>query len=174
MNLQDTSLEWALKHLTKYYDSDFYPKLFEYEAIAHHWSEVKNHIREIDLSNYVPRTPFSSLAFKAGGTFRVVHQLDPIDAIIFVSLVYEVSQSIEDYRIPATERIACSYRIKANINGSFFDQDSDGWNNYIEKSEELVNLYPEGYILLCDITDFYNQIYLHRIQNIVSEAGGSS
>jgi len=173
MNLKEASLEWSLKHLTKYYDSDFYPKLFEYEAIAYYWSEVKSYIQGLDLLTYVPRTPFTSLAFKASGTFRVVHQLDPIDAIIYVALVYEISQIIEDFRIPATERIACSYRIETGVNGSFFGKDSDGWSNYIEKSDELANSYSKGYILMCDITDFYNQIYLHRIQNIVSEAGGS-
>ncbi|MBD1903511.1 RNA-directed DNA polymerase [Trichocoleus sp. DQ-A3] len=171
MKLEETSLEWALKHLTKYYDSDFYPKLFEYEAIAHYWSEVKSYIQGLDLLTYAPKTPFSSLAFKASGTFRVVHQLDPIDAIIYTALVYEVSQIIEEYRIPATERIACSYRIETSVKGSFFDKDSDGWSNYIEKSENLAISYQEGYVLLCDITDFYNQIYLHRIQNIISEAG---
>lgn len=174
MKLQETSLEWALKHLTKYYDSDFYPRLFEYEAIAHHWSEVKSYIQELDLSTYVPRTPFSSLAFKASSTFRVVHQLDPVDSIIYTALVYEISQVIEDYRIPATEHIACSYRIATSVNGSFFDKDSDGWSSYIEKSEDLAKAYSEGYVLLCDITDFYNQIYLHRIQNIISEAGSDT
>jgi hypothetical protein len=173
MNLQDTSLEWALKHLRRYYDSDFYPKSFEFEAIAHYWSEVKKYIQELDLLNYAPRTPFASLAVKASGTFRIVHQLDPIDAIIFTALVYEVTQIIEDYRIPASERIACSYRIKPDVNGSFFERDDDGWTNYIDKSEELADSYSDGFVLLCDITDFYNQIYLHRIQNIVSEAGAS-
>ncbi|PHM08073.1 RNA-directed DNA polymerase [Nostoc sp. 'Peltigera malacea cyanobiont' DB3992] len=174
MNLQDTSIEWAFKHVSKYYESDFYPKSFEYEAISYYWLEVKKHIQEINLLSYIPKTANYTLAFKASGTFRVVHQLEPIDTIIFTALVYEISQIIEDYRIPATERIACSYRIKPDISGSFFEQDADGWTNYIEKSEELADLYPNGFILLCDITDFYNQIYLHRIQNIISEAGGTS
>lgn len=174
MKIQETSLEWTLKHLTNYYDSDFYPKLFEYKAIKHYWSEVKSYIQELELSTYVPKNPFTSLAFKANGTFRVVHQLDPIDTIIYTALVYEISQIIEDYRFPATEHIACSYRIATSVKGSFFEQDSDGWSNYIQKSEDLARSYSDGYILLCDITDFYNQIYLHRIQNIISEAGGSS
>ena len=172
MNLKDTSLEWALRHLNKYYDSDFYPKPFEYEAINSYWTEVKRYIQNLDLSNYVPKTPFTSLAFKSKGTFRVVHQLEPIDAIIFTALVYELCQIIEDYRIPKTERIACSYRLETSVKGSFFDEENNGWSNYIGKSEDLANSYLEGYVLLCDITDFYNQIYLHRIQNIISEAGG--
>ncbi|MDZ8066754.1 MAG: RNA-directed DNA polymerase [Nostoc sp. DedQUE08] len=173
MKLEDTSLEWALKHLTRYYDSDFYPKSFEFEAIAYYWVQVKNYILNLELLDYTPRTPFASLAFKVNRTFRVVHQLDPVDALIFTALVYEITQIIEDYRIPVCDRIACSYRIKTDVNGSFFEKDDDGWTNYIEKSDELANSYPDGFVLLCDITDFYNQIYLHRIQNIVSEAGSS-
>ena len=171
--IKETSLEWALKHLTKYYDSDFYPKAFEYEAIAYYWSDVKAHIQSINLSKYVPQSPVQSLAFKASGTFRVVHQLDPIDTLIYVALVYEISNIIEEFRIPATEKIACSYRIETSVSGSFFDKERDGWSNYIDKSEELAESYSEGYVLVCDITDFYNQIYLHRIHNIVCEAGGS-
>lgn len=115
MKIQETSLEWALKHLTEYYDSDFYPKLFEYKAIAYYWPQVKSYIQELDLLTYAPKSPVSSLALKASGTFRVVHQLEPIDAIIYTSLVYEIGQIIEDYRIPATENIACSYRIKTSV-----------------------------------------------------------
>ena len=63
-NLTETSLEWALKHVLKFYDSDFYPKLFEFEAIKHNWTKVKNEILKIDLENYAPQTPFICLAPK--------------------------------------------------------------------------------------------------------------
>lgn len=31
--LQETAIEWALLHLVNFYDSDFYPRLFEFDAI---------------------------------------------------------------------------------------------------------------------------------------------
>jgi len=169
-NIKENCLEWSLNHLKKYYDSDFYPKLFEFKAIAHNWDNVKNYILSLDIENYIPSSPVLNLAFKSNISFRVVHQLDPIDSLIFTALVYEVSEKIENYRIPESEMIACSYRVKTDLN-SFFDKDDTGYKNYIRRIEYLSKKFKDGFILFCDITDFYNQIYTHRIQNIVSEAG---
>lgn len=171
-SVKENALEWALKHLTRYYDSDFYPKSFEFEAIACNWSLVKDYILSLDLLEYTPKSPFISLAPKANGTYRIVHKLDPIDSLIFTALVYELHQIIEDYRIPASENIACSYRIKPDINGSFFDRDENGWSQHKRRIKRLSGEYKNGYVIKCDITDFYNQINTHRLQNIISEAGG--
>lgn len=169
--LNETSLEWALKHLRHFSSSSFYPKAFEFDAIAHNWKEVKKYISDLDLDEYTPKTPLISLALKPNKNFRVVHQLDPIDSIIYTALIYEIQAIIEDYRIPKSEKISCSYRINADTDGSFFN-DLDCYDNYKEKTEELAAKHSEGYILICDVTDFYNQIYAHRIRNIISEAGG--
>lgn len=171
-SIKENALEWAFKHLTRYYDSDFYPKSFEFEAIACNWASVKDFIISLDLKKYTPKSPFISLAPKVNGTYRIVHKLDPIDSLIYTALVYELHQIIEDYRIPASEYIACSYRIKPDINGSFFDRNENGWSQHKERIKQLSLKHEEGYVISCDITDFYNQIYTHRIQNIISEAGG--
>lgn len=169
--IQEASLEWALKHLMKFSSSSFYPKNFEFKAIDYNWEEVRKYILNIDLEEYKPQTPLLSLALKPNKNFRVVHQLDPIDSIIYTALIYEIKTIIEEYRIPEESKIACSYRIDTTMEGSFFNNKT-GYNDYKEKTEELANKYKNGYILICDITDFYNQIYTHRIENIISEAGG--
>ena len=171
-SIKENALEWAFKHLTRYYDSDFYPKSFEFEAIASNWNSVKDFIISLDLKEYTPKSPFISLAPKANGTYRIVHKLDPIDSLIYTALVYELHQIIEDYRIPASESIACSYRIKPDVNGSFFDRDENGWSQHKGRIKRLSIKYKNGYVISCDITDYYNQIYTHRLQNIISEAGG--
>lgn len=111
------------------------------------------------------------LAPKPKGTYRVVHQLDPIDSLIFTALLYENSSLIESYRVPEKRKIACSYRIKPNAEGSFFDNNNPGYSDFLKKSEELMEKHSSGVVLVCDIIDFYNQIYLHRVNNILSEAG---
>jgi hypothetical protein len=169
-NIKENCLEWSLNHLKKYYDSDFYPKLFEFKAIAHNWDNVKDYILSLDIEDYTPKSPILNLAYKSNINFRVVHQLDPIDSLIYTALVYEISEKIENYRIPKSEMIACSYRVKTDLN-SFFDKDDTGYQNYISRIEYLSNNFKDGFILFCDITDYYNQIYTHRIQNIISEAG---
>ncbi|WP_342644721.1 RNA-directed DNA polymerase [Mucilaginibacter sp. CSA2-8R] len=173
-NLSDTSLEWSLLHLTNYYDSDFFPRLFEFDAIKRDWTNVKKHIAEIDLEKYAPKSPIISLAPKANGTFRVIHQLDPIDSIIYAALLFENAMLIESYRIPEIRKIACSYRIKPDTTGSFFLKDTNGYPDFMEKAADLTAKYPSGVVLICDIVDFYNQIYLHRVNNILSEAGSKA
>lgn len=168
--IKEKYLEWALKHLQKYSHSDFYPRLFEYAALVHNWAEVKKHILSIDLDDYSPKSPLIDLAPKSNGNYRVVHQLDPIDSLIYTSLVREVCDIIENYRIPELRHIACSYRIKPNEEGSFFPSDS-GWDEFNARTEELADEYEDGYVIVADITDFYNQIYTHRIRNLIEEAG---
>lgn len=173
-NLQDTSLEWALLHVSNYYDSDFFPRLFEFDAIKRDWVNIKPYLLALDLDSYAPKNPVISLAPKPNGTYRVVHQLDPIDSLIFTALLYENSSLIESYRIPEARKIACSYRIKPDTNGSFFDSGNIGYLDFLEKAEELTKKFTSGVVLICDIVDFYNQIYLHRVNNVLSEAGSKA
>ena len=99
-NLEETSIEWALLHVTNLYDSDFYPRLFEFEAIKHSWTNIKAHLLAIDLDEYASKNPVISLALKPNHNFRVVHQLDPIDSIIYSALLYENASNIENFRLP--------------------------------------------------------------------------
>ncbi len=172
--IQETSLEWALLHVSNYYDSDFFPRLFEFEAIKRDWTNIKIYLSSLDLDSYAPKNPIIALAPKPNGNFRVVHQLDPLDSIIFSALIYENAAIIESYRIPESRNIACSYRIKPDTNGSFFESGNIGYLDFMKRAEELSNEYPEGVVLICDIVDFYNQIYLHRVNNVLSEAGSKA
>lgn len=169
--LKSDSLDWALEHINHYYDSDFFPDAFEFDAIKHGWGYIKSYLMSIDLDDYIPSSPLLCLAPKANGTFRVVHRLDPLDALLYTALVYELFEDIENYRLPESENIACSYRIKPDASGSFFDKEDTGWDNFAGKTKELIGKFDGGYVLVCDIADFYNQIYIHRIQNVLEEAG---
>ena len=41
---------------------------------------------------------------------------------------------------------------------------------FISRSKELADEMKGGFVITADITDFYNQIYTHRINNLLSEA----
>lgn len=170
VTVKENHLEWALKHLLKYWDSDFYPKIFEFHAISHNWQQVKDHILSLDLDIYSPKSPLINLAPKSNENYRIVHQLDPIDSLIYTALIRELCEVIENFRIPESEKIACSYRIKPDLEGSFFADDT-GWDTFLSRSEDLAKKYEPGFVLIADITDFYNQIYTHRVQNLIEQAG---
>lgn len=169
MKQQEKSLEWVLKHLTKYYDSDFFPRQPEFEAIRHDWDSVKTDLLDLDLEQHSAKSPAINLAPKKGDQFRVVHQLTLIDAIIYTGLIYEIAEQVEEFRVPVSEQIAFSYRISPQSTGSLFSMET-GWSDFKKRKRALADEYSDGYVLVADITDFYNQIYTHRIKNLIDEA----
>ncbi len=117
MQLSETSLEWSLAHLRRFYSSDFFPEPFEFQAIHTQWSTVKDYLLKLDISKHVPHAAVRLLAPKPNGTFRLVHQLDPVDSLIYTSLVHSVAADIEGFRVPESKNIACSYRIAPDVKG---------------------------------------------------------
>lgn len=168
--IKENCLEWALKHLLNYSHSDFYPKMFEYNAISHNWEKVKEYLLSLDLSLYRPKSPDINLAPKDNGNFRITHQLCPIDSIIYTALIYDICEKIESFRIPEKKRAVFSYRIKPDMDGSFFTKKS-GWVDFTDRTKEHLKNYKNGVVLVTDIADFYNQIYTHRVQNLIEQAG---
>jgi hypothetical protein len=163
--LNRESLEFAKAHISKFYDSDFFPKPFEFEALWANWDEVITHLTCNDVTGYTIDQPRTFTSIKPNGTFRIVHQLDPINTLIYTALAYLVSVGIEKARVPFKDHVACSYRFDVDIKKGTFFANGSGYDGFIDKCQELSAALP--YVLVSDITDFYNQIYLHRLQNAI-------
>ena len=167
--LSDADLEFAKSHIERFYDSDFFPKHFEFEALWHFWPEVKHELSSKNISKLQALQPRTATIPKARGGFRVVHQLEPIEAICYTAMAHRVATAVESNRPSKQKKVACSYRISIG-NGSFFSQGS-GWRDFSEKSAQLAAKYK--FAATTDITDFYNQIYLHRLQNSIETCASS-
>ncbi len=168
--LSARSLEWARTHIEKFGDTDIFPVPFEFDAITHCWSWIKEQLRTEDLGAHKGRTATRLLIPKPRGGFRVAVQLDPLDCVTYASLVYEAAGCIEAYRIPKSQNIACSYRVDADSGGRLFEPQS-GWKNFHQKSVELAADPEYSHVLLADVADFYNQLNHHRIENALESAG---
>lgn len=164
--LTDASLEFARNHIVAFYDTDFYPKPFEFQALWHSWADVKSYLLGTPLASVHTTNPRVLPWAKARGGYRIVHQLEPLDSLIYTALVYLVAEQVEAARMLPS--IACSYRIEVDDN-SYFSKGS-GFPAYRESCERLGDVYE--YVLSTDISDFYNQIYLHRVGNVVDSVGG--
>lgn len=162
--LTEHSIEFAKKHIEYYYDSDFFPKGFEFEAIWHCWDDVKKYLLGSNVGKLRTKHPLTMASKKPSGSYRIVHQLEPLDTIIYTALAYLIAEKIEQVR--ANKRIACSYRFTVD-EGVFFEKNS-GFKIFTDMIENLSDRYQ--YILVTDITDFYNQIYLHRLNNAIERA----
>ncbi|WP_438348396.1 RNA-directed DNA polymerase [Paenibacillus sp. FA6] len=170
MKLTENSLNWAKKHITKYYDSDFYVKPFEFKAIWSNWSEVLSYLSSTELEILITsvKRPIVHPTPKHSGGFRMVHQLDPLDTIIYTAMTREIAEIVEAKRIDTTEDVAFSYRINIDETGELFEK-GNGYGKFKNKSISLSDSY--NYVLVTDITDFYNQIYHHRLQNSIQSCG---
>lgn len=164
--LTKESLEFAKEHIARFYDTDFYPKPFEFEAIWHCWDGVVRELTSKNIHKMAFHSPRALPWRKPKGGYRVVHQLEPIDALVYVALVYQVADDIEAARIAYEDSIACAYRIDIS-DGSFFAAGS-GYERFREASKGLASTYT--HVLSTDITDFYNQLYLHRLNNAIEHS----
>jgi hypothetical protein len=170
--LSSDSLEWALTHISKFGDTDIFPVPFEFKSIRHGCNRIKSELEKSDLTTYRTRGSRRLLVPKPGGGFRVVTQLDPIDAIIYAAIAYEAAPGIENNRVPRDRAIACSYRLDLNPKGQLFASET-GWPDFHVHSKHLADKGFYSHVLLADIADFYNQIYSHRVQSALEAANAS-
>lgn len=159
------SLEWALSHILRFGDTDIFPIPFEYQAIKHCWNIVADKLIDRDLTDYQCRASYRMLVPKPSRGYRVAVQLDPIDALVYTSSVYEVAELIERQRVPIERKVACSYRINIDSKGLLFRNPSECWNDFHSHSEELATSGLYSYVVVTDIADFYNQVSHHRVRN---------
>lgn len=164
--IDEKAIAWAIKHLQKHGDTDIFPRPFEYLLLD--TDTVRDYVKKIDLSSYDTSDARICAVPKSGLEFRMSHQLDPIDALIYAAFIYELSGIVERNRVPVKDRVACSYRIQSSSSGDLFPSDN-GWTNYDTMSRALANRYK--YVLHVDIASFYNQIYHHRLQGALQRMG---
>lgn len=165
--LAEQDIEFARRHIQRFYDTDFYPKHFALDSLWHCWDEVKALVISKTVRELPLLTPDALVWPKPKGGYRVVHQLDPLSSVVFSAIAHNVAAAIERSRQPRDELVACSYRI-AIADGSFFDSGT-GYDEFQEQTKVLALSY--SHVLITDITDFYNQVYLHRVRNAISVSG---
>lgn len=164
LKVKEKSLDWALKNIEKFGDTDIFPVPFEYEAIRYDWeNNLRKYLRDRNLLEWDVRSLRRSLTPKNKFGYRLSTQLDPLDNIIFNSLVYEIGEDIEKSRIPKNEEIVFSNRFSPDDDGIMFDTDYT-WLKFQNKSLEHINN-GSSYVVVADIADFYPRIYHHPLEN---------
>ena len=163
--LTDEALDFAKAHIDHFYDSDFFPKPTVYDVIFSDWDTIKSALKKLDVGQLPPEQPRALPAPKKLGGYRVVHQLEPLDAIKYTALVRMVAEHVEKNRPAATLGVAYSYRIAPDSNGGFFTK-GNGYPEFLQRCKALSSTH--AYVLSADIADFYNSIYTHRLNNNIS------
>ncbi|MBP2640231.1 MAG: hypothetical protein H6Q66_1182 [Firmicutes bacterium] len=168
MKIDAVSIKWALNHLTTIGDSDLFPIPIEFEAIVGQGEEAINFLSDLDLSQVNPGSARRFIVPKDDLSYRVATQLDPLDSIFLAAIMYQFGVEIESKRRPVEENRVFSYRFAPDPGGNFYDKIfswNEFWKNCFEKSKSF------EYALVLDISDFYNQIYHHTLENQLAECG---
>jgi len=162
LKLKSDSLIWALDHAINYGDTDVFPLPFEYEALKYNWPNVENDLKKQNILKWITRPHRILFSPKDKYAFRVITQLDPLDFIIFSSLIYEISNDLEKFRISIDENRVFSYRVETNKNGQLFNPQI-GYKQFLEECRNKIK--HSEYVVTADISDFYPRIYHHRLEN---------
>lgn len=168
MKLNKLSLSWAVRHLISINDTDLFSRPLEIDSISDLGDEAINIIENIDLSNFNPGPSRRFIVPKDDLSYRIATQLDPLDSIILAAIIYEYGKNIEERRRSIEEKSVYSYRFAPDDNGIFYNQ-KYSWNMFWKQCLENSKNYP--YAVILDISDFYNQIYHHTVENQLGESG---
>lgn len=168
------SLDWSLKHLETEGDGDLFPRPFELAILADKWSAVRPQLERIDISQHQWHPMRRVLVPKDDLSFRRACQLDPIDSLLFNAIVYEYGSLIESRRRPTAENSVFSYRFAPDVSGTMFAA-GNPWESFWRIAQMKSVIAPTGQnvpsVAVVDITDFYNQISHHSLENQLAQAG---
>lgn len=168
MKLTSNSIDWAISHLDKVGDSDLFPRPLELDAVLALRNEMKTLLSSEDVSKLSPSAARRFTVPKDDLSVRQATQLNLLDSIILTALVHEYGNLIEKRRRPTNENKIFSYRFKPSDDGWLYDRTFD-WTPFWKRCYEQAEKY--SYALVLDISDFYNQIYHHTIENQLIESG---
>jgi hypothetical protein len=173
LNLRRKSIEWAIRSIIKDFDTYLFPMPFEYDAIKAHEDRVLDYLCSIDVLKNGLREYRTTLTPKSTTGFRVATQMDPLDSIISLAVIYDLSSEIETYRIGSTENKVFSFRIAPQTDGTLYDP-AYSWTAFKEHIKRKMDSGDFTYIVSTDISDFYPSIYLHDIETVLGEVTDES
>jgi len=163
LKLSPASYDWALNHLLGEYDTDLFPLPFEIQTIQALWGSLREEFERLDLSNYTWRGGRRFIVPKNLLAFRAATQLDPIDSLVMSALIYEHGAKLEASRIPSSEKRVFSYRLAPSHDGKLYANYS-AWHDFWSESKNKASTSSCDFVVIADISDFYNQIYHHVLE----------
>ena len=172
-------LKVAIKNVSNWGDTDIFPYPMENavffdmpERIEEILSEIENNF-EAWASNYPVNCIKTCIPVGYTG-FRWATTIDPIWNCFLLYQVLKVSTEIESERLSVDKKAVFSYRLKIDEDtGKLFDI-AINWRAFYNRAIELAESGEFNYVVRFDISDFYNRIYHHRLENALIRANINS
>ena len=164
------AIRLALKNVAKHGDTDIFPFPFENNLFFDCPNESRDLLLDLHrnfeayLATYPPFT-LETLTQVGYTGFRWATQIEPFWNAYYLALVISIADQIEAVRIPENEQVVFSYRFGWNEDAAKLFRDVT-WTHYRRKAIELSR--NAKFVVLTDISNFYNRIYHHRIEVALS------
>jgi hypothetical protein len=158
----------AIKNISTHGDTDIFPFPIENALFFDIPDKVKGLLDDIDknFEKWLSKYPVDTIktCIPVGYTgFRWATLIDPIWNAYLLGEVLKISDKIEVSRVPLEKKSVFSYRVKLDENsGKIFNTESN-WRKFYDTAIELAENY--SYVIRFDISDFYNRVYHHRLEN---------
>lgn len=172
--ISEQSVRAAIAHLRQFGDTDIFPRPFEIDAIADHEDGIQQYARKIDLRNHRWNGGARRcLVQKDRLGYRNATQLDPLDTLFLTAIIFEYGELFERARIPSREEVVFSYRFKPTRSGQLYGLE-DQWTRFWRRSLAISKRPQNSIILVADVSDYYNQISHHAVENELTRCGLAS
>ncbi|WP_459201770.1 RNA-directed DNA polymerase [Methanococcus sp. CF] len=165
MTLNENSLKWAVDFIYNHSDGDLFPKIAEIEPIVIYKEDFVKLTAEKDLSQFSPGACRRFIVPKDEISYRPATQLDPQDSIILTAIIHQYGGGIESRRLG--KDVVFSYRFSPDITQGLYSS-LNSWNDFWISASNKSSYFK--YVIYCDISDFYNQIYHHVVENQLIES----
>ena len=172
-NLDRQAVLWSLEHIIAHGDTDIFPYPFEFEFLRDRKEEIADALAAENTATFRPLSSLDSLVPKSRHGFRVAHQLYPTDAIVLLAATVSIGERIEAAR-GLTDRPGFSYRFAPGAEFTMFSPNCR-YGNWLMHQNDLTMFAYNGqytHVVEADISDFYQRIYHHRLENSLLEAAG--
>ena len=127
--------------------------------------EAYSHFDETFLNR--PPSHIHVLAPSGHTGFRWASQQDPFWNVFLLGVTIALAPFLEDVRIPVASKNVFSYRFdKSATNGTLFREDVS-WHDFVVHSHDVATRH--SHVLICDISDCYQRIPHHRLENALRQ-----
>jgi hypothetical protein len=168
--LSGGSIKRAIQHIATFGDTDVFPHPIETSFLVEREEAIAKELSQLDLDNFEPAQAIETISPKSRWGFRIVHQLPLLETLLFTAAAVEVGADLENVKRPVNEFGPFGYRFDTGkTEASLFVSDRS-YKDWLEWQKQQLLSSNYKHVVATDIADFYQRIYLHRIENILDVA----
>ena len=172
--ISEASVRRAINHLGAFSDTDLFPRLPEMRCFLERPGTIAKDCQSLNIGQYNPVGVVETLTPKSWLGFRIAHQLTASDNVIYLAALLDCAPNLEAARLPKEDNEAFAYRFAEGESLRIFEP-ARGYHQWLAHLSEFggpENPFAEDRpAIMTDISDYYQRIYFHRIENVLQDAG---